>query len=199
MTELPLRERKKRKTRGAIQAAGLRLFAEQGYVATTCEQIAAAAEVSPATFYRYFPSKEDIVLSDDYDRLIFELFAERRPGEKLLGTLRRALAAGFSAAYEHDAAVIDERLRLALTEPALRARIHEERRLSEAMLAEQLAPRMAAAPADFRVRVVAAAIVAALYVAMEQWAAGADSRELMLLADDALAALDAALGCNPET
>ncbi|MBI2764611.1 MAG: TetR family transcriptional regulator [Chloroflexi bacterium] len=198
MDELSLRERKKRKTRAAIQAAGLRLFAEQGYVATTCDQIAAAAEVSPATFYRYFPTKEDIVLSDDYDRLVFELFAERRPGETLIGTVRCALAGGFAAAYEHDASVIDERLRLALTEPALRARIQDERRVAETMLAEQLAPRMGATPAAYRVRVVASAIVAALYVAMEEWATGAGSRDLMLLSDEALAALETAIVCDPE-
>ena len=67
-----LRERKKQKTRWAIQEHALRLFAEQGYEATTVDQIAAAAEISPSTFFRYFPTKEDLVIEDEYDALLVE-------------------------------------------------------------------------------------------------------------------------------
>src|SRR5580658_2288546 len=64
-----LRERKKARTRAAIRQHALRLILRQGYAATTVEQIAEAAEVSPATFFRYFPTKEDVVLQDDFDIL----------------------------------------------------------------------------------------------------------------------------------
>jgi AcrR family transcriptional regulator len=57
-----LRERKKHKLRRTIQASALRLFETQGYERTTVEQIAAAAEISTTTFYRYFPTREDVVL-----------------------------------------------------------------------------------------------------------------------------------------
>src|SRR5258708_33222461 len=69
-----LRERKKAKTRAAIREHALRLFREPGYGATTVEQIAEAAEGSPATFYRYFPTKEDVVLQDDFDVLTMDAF-----------------------------------------------------------------------------------------------------------------------------
>ena len=85
-----LRERKKQKTREAIQREAMRLFQEQGYEATTIEQIAEAVEISPSTFFNYFPSKEDVVFTDPYDPLFISTFLER-PGEESLGTaFRRA-------------------------------------------------------------------------------------------------------------
>src|SRR5437016_8102361 len=88
---LGLRERKKAKTRAAIQAEALRLFREQGYDATTVEQIADAAEVSPSTFFRYFPTKEDVLLRDDMDELWLDLLRAQPPGLPPLPALRAAL------------------------------------------------------------------------------------------------------------
>src|SRR5580704_17255668 len=73
-----LRERKKARTRASLREHALRLFREQGYQATTVEQIAAAAEVSASTFFRYFPTKEDLVLQDDMDTRMVEAL-ERQP------------------------------------------------------------------------------------------------------------------------
>src|ERR1700684_311512 len=78
--ECGLRERKKARTRASLREHALRLFREQGYQATTVEQIAAAAEVSPSTFFRYFPTKEDVVIQDDMDARLFAAF-ERQPAE----------------------------------------------------------------------------------------------------------------------
>ena len=69
LTKSPgLRDRKKQKTRWSIQEHALRLFQEHGYDQTTVDQIAAAAEISPSTFFRYFKTKEDVVVQDEYDR-----------------------------------------------------------------------------------------------------------------------------------
>src|SRR5260370_30989476 len=68
-----LRERKKARTRAAIQRHALRLFRGQGYDETTVSEIAEAAEVSESTFFRYFPTKEDVVLWDDFDPRIAEV------------------------------------------------------------------------------------------------------------------------------
>ena len=75
----------------AIREHALRLFREQGYDATTVEQIAAAAEVSPSTFFRYFPTKEDVVLQDDFDDRMFEAFDRQPPALAPIAALRAAM------------------------------------------------------------------------------------------------------------
>src|SRR5712692_1098848 len=75
--KLGLRERKKLKTREAIQREAMRLFQKHGYEETTIEQIAAGAEISPSTFFNYFPTKEDVVLYDAYDPMLAALILAR--------------------------------------------------------------------------------------------------------------------------
>ena len=77
--KLGLRERKKAKTRAAIQEQALRLFREQGYEETSIEAIAEAAEVSPSTVFRYFPTKPDLVIYDDLDDRMIEAFRASPP------------------------------------------------------------------------------------------------------------------------
>src|SRR6202161_17209 len=92
-----LRERKKARTRAALREHALRLFGEQGYHATTVEQIAAAAEVSPSTFFRYFPTKEDVVLQDDFDILGVEAFDAQPADLSPVAAYRAAAAQMFAA------------------------------------------------------------------------------------------------------
>src|ERR1700683_49526 len=116
-----LRERKKARTRASLREHALRLFREQGCQATTVEQIAAAAEVSPSTFFRYFPTKEDLVLQDDMDtRLIAAL--ERQPAE--LGPVAAVRAATREVSGTYTAAemeIVSETIRLSMTVPEIRA------------------------------------------------------------------------------
>ena len=166
----PLRELKKQRTRAAIQQAALELILAQGYDATTCEQIAAAAQVSPATFFRYFPTKEDVVLQDDYDPRIAASVAARPLRETPVTAVRRALAQQLGQLPDEEMGAVRERTRLLLSVPALRARIHEQSDAARDALAGALAPRLGTTPDALAVRTIAAACAAALSAAVEHWA-----------------------------
>ncbi len=182
-----LRELKRQRTKAAIQEAALDLIARQGYSATTCEQIAAAAEVSPATFYRYFPTKEDVVLTDDYDPMIAHAVSARPANEGPVLAARRGLAHVLSELGPEQMAVIRARTRLLLSVPALRNRLQEQMTSTRSTFASAFAPRMDKDPSDLHVQVLAAACAAALSVAVETWAAS--EHDLAPTVDQALKAL----------
>ena len=154
-----LRERKKARTRAAIREHAFRLFREQGYDATTVEQIADAAEVSPSTFFRYFPTKEDVVLQDDLDLLWVEAFQEQPPEMSPIAAMRAGLHAAFARVGEAEWAQMHEMTELAMTVPAVRARMLAELARTTQVLAEAVAERAGRDPADFAVRALAGAVV----------------------------------------
>ena len=137
-----LRERKKAKTHLAIQEAALRLFREQGYEATTVEQIAAAAEVSPSTYFRYFPTKEDVVIHDALDPLLFASFAEQPAELSPIQALRASMAAVFGALTPEELAFEYERQELVLGVPELRARMLDDLATKFRGFAEALGARV---------------------------------------------------------
>src|SRR6201994_1539842 len=121
-----LRERKKARTRAPIRREARRLFREQGYQATTVEQIAAAAEVSPSTFFRYFPTKEDVVLQDDMDIRLVEALARQPPDRTPIAAVRAALREAWGAFTPAEWEEIHEGERLAAAVPEIRARSMNE-------------------------------------------------------------------------
>jgi AcrR family transcriptional regulator len=168
-----LRERKKAKTRAAIRDHALRLIREQGYDATTVEQIADAAEVSPSTFFRYFPTKEDVVLQDDLDLLWMDAFRAQPPGLSPIAAMRAALHEGFATMSGEDMATLRETMDLAAI-PAVRARMLDEFARTNQMLAIAIAERVGRSPDDFAVQTAAGAV---LGVAMAAWFTAADDIE----------------------
>jgi AcrR family transcriptional regulator len=193
MTSPGLRERKKQKTRWAIQEHALRLFAEQGYDATTVDQIAAAAEISPSTFFRYFKTKEDVVIEDQYDPILAEAFAAAPADLSPAAALRWAVRRAFGDVGAAEFAKIFERTRLTMSVPALRARTLENFTATLDLIATGVAARTGREPQDLEVRVFAGAVVGALITAIQLWVESEAEKDLAGLIDQALAHLDAGL------
>jgi AcrR family transcriptional regulator len=183
--QLGLRERKKQKTRESIQRTALRLFEKQGYGETTIEQIAAAAEISPSTFFNYFPTKEDVVLFDAYDPVTIRMFLERPKNEPLDVGLRAVLE-GLAATFERDERMILARARLFLEVPELRARLWDEAERTQALILELLAERTGRRADDFELRVAARVVTAAILEASKEWMRSNGRQRLVTLANRAL-------------
>ncbi|MFD7166412.1 TetR/AcrR family transcriptional regulator [Streptomyces violascens] len=168
--QLSLRERKKIKTRTAIRRATYRLIAEQGYEATTVEQIAEAAEVSPSTVFRYFPTKEDIVLTDEFDPIMLRELRARPAGEPPLESLRHIITEAIRLSLLHDREETLQRTRLIAEVPALRARMMESVADASRLLCDVLAERTGRERVDLEVRVFAMAVLGALHETTVYWA-----------------------------
>lgn len=181
-----LRERKKQKTRMAIQREAMRLFQKQGYDETTIEQIAAAVEISPSTFFNYFPTKEDLVTFDNYDPLLEAAFAARPSDEPLGIAIRRAVAQQLSTILERDRDVILARAKLALSVPALRARFWEETEKAQGFIRAMIARRTGGDPDAFELRVTAAIVISAMFIAVMDWASSNGRADLVKLVNHAL-------------
>lgn len=154
-----LRERKKAKTRDAVQRHALRLFREQGYAATTVDQIAAAAEISPSTFFRYFPTKEATVLYDPLDPLLIEVAAAQPPELSPLAALRATIRLASEHLDPEEWARERERQMLVFSVPELRSAMMDLFASGIDVIATLAARRTGRAPDDSEVRNWAGAVV----------------------------------------
>ncbi|GAA3617223.1 TetR family transcriptional regulator [Nonomuraea rosea] len=169
MDERPgLRERKKAKTRALIQKEALRLFREQGYAATTVEQIAEAAEVAPSTVFRYFATKEDLVLVDQFPPFMDALQAVP-PDVGPIRAVRMAMKAVTEAQTPEERAEGLAREILMLTVPELWAASLENVTGVVRTIQGQLAAREGRAPDDPEIRNVTGAIIGVLFAVWFEW------------------------------
>ncbi|MFG2604354.1 TetR/AcrR family transcriptional regulator [Streptomyces sp. NPDC048514] len=176
-----LRERKKIKTREAIRAATYSLIEEQGYDATTIEQIADRAEVSPSTVFRYFPTKEDIVLTDEYDPLMLGELRARPAGEPWMDSLRYVMGKALELS-EEEPEVLRLRARLGVQVPAVRSRMFESMSETGRLLRQAIADRTGRNPESLEVRVHAMGLIGSMMEVSMYWAENGfegDLRELM--------------------
>jgi AcrR family transcriptional regulator len=192
-----LRERKKARTRAAIREHALRLFREEGYQRTTVEKIAEAAEVSPSTFFRYFPTKEDVVLQDDMDTRMIEALERQPTGLGPLSAVRAATREVFTSYTAADLDVIRETTALTVTVPEVRARAMDEFARTISVIGEALAKRAGRPADDLAVRTTAGAIIGVIMSITMPWEGWSSDRQsigdMFDRIDQALALLEAGL------
>src|SRR2546423_9530410 len=189
------RERHRKRRAADLEGAALRLFCERGFDAVTIDDIAAAADVSRRTFFRYFASKEDVILSDHPKRLDeLEAALDRRPADEPALTALRHAIMSLADTYEEEREHMLRRFSLMTATPALEARSLRLQRNWGTSVTEMLAARMGVDPAsDLRPGVVAATTMAAMRVATANRPARGGREELPVIVATALDLLDSGL------
>ncbi|HEY6469466.1 MAG TPA: TetR family transcriptional regulator [Candidatus Dormibacteraeota bacterium] len=184
-----LRERKKERTRETIRKRALQLFITQGYDATTVQQIIDDVEISESTFFRYFPTKGDVVLSDDFDPIIVAAFRRQPASLTPIQALRAAFHEAFGELSAEEVAEQAARMQLVLAVPELRAAMLDQFGQAMSLLADVLAERTGRRADDMAVRTLAGAVagaaMAVLFAMLED-----PSAELSVLFDQAMGHLE---------
>jgi len=190
--KIGLRERKKAKTMANVQMHGLRLFRENGYHATTVEQIAEAAEISPSTFFRYFATKEDVVLTDNYDPFLVEAL-EKEPTElSPLQAVRNAMLSGIHEITDDEWETARQRNELIMAVPELRAAALNNLTQMMQLLTTIVAKRVGKQSDDLTVRTFAGVIVG-VNISLMEYSAEVTRQEFAALLTEALAAVEKGL------
>jgi AcrR family transcriptional regulator len=172
--ELPrtgLAARKKERTRRQLAEAAAELFYERGYAATTVDDIVAAVDVSPRTFFRYFPTKEDLVVALGATSLdlFLEALRARPVRESLQVAVVTAVDQTLAAGWE-DTTRVRSFLALIRETPQLRARWLEEAYGNRDLMAEVIAARTGTDPSDLRNLIIAGTITLTINTALQAWA-----------------------------
>ncbi|HEY2832165.1 MAG TPA: TetR family transcriptional regulator [Sporichthyaceae bacterium] len=189
-----LRERKKRRTQDAIVDAAMHLFSTKDYNAVSVEEIAAAADVSPRTFYRYFPAKEDVLLGhSEVDDAIREVLARRRADESDVDFIARAMLGAIHVLNTEHISLVYE---LIQTVPALQARLFQQiwRGGQEEFIDALLVGRRRTADNELRARVITHAVGDAIRLGAVSWLQAGQRGSLARECNKALAHLRQAFG-----
>jgi AcrR family transcriptional regulator len=178
-----LRERKKAQTRRRLMRAAVRLAARRGWSETTVDDIAAAAGVSPRTFFRYFPTKVDALFGDEPERLavLERALEEREPGESVLAAVRRGVLEWLTE-FMDDPALYVARARLAFENPDILGQALVRFAYLEDVVAAAAAEELRAGDEELSPRLIGAATTAAIRSTSQTWVARegrGDPREIV--------------------
>jgi AcrR family transcriptional regulator len=189
-----LTERNKNRTRRELAEAASRLFLERGYSSTTVQDIVDAVDISPRTFFRYFPCKEDVVtaiarlsMDDSIDHL-----AEHEPTEPIGQVLRAMMRTSLTRVCEDPASARAFQVMLRDT-PTLRGRWLEEQRRNRDRLAEAVRPWFAPHGHPLVRHLVAGAALLAVDEVMACWADDATNPDVVEMLDEAFDVLENSL------
>lgn len=180
---IPLRERKKTRTRQTIQAHAVRLFKRQGFEATTIDQIADAAEVSPSTFFRYFPTKEAVLFEKSNFDEVLDFLSEQPPELSAVDAVEAAIRMQLDGFTPSEMKSFKERNRLLFSTPELQGPYLRHLVNLTNMLSEGIAQRTGRDVNDLSVRTFAWAVQGALTAVFAHWAEFPDENLNQLLAD----------------
>jgi len=179
-----LRELKKERTRQSIQEVAMRLFKKSGYDATSVEQIAAAAEVSPATFYRYYSDKEDVVLSMNIRPILDAAIKANSPGSFFTSFVRAVFDAVAKQHTERRDFLLT-RYRLIQSVPSLKARLALQRQNYLASTYQEFAEHCGLTRDEYDLRMVFAVIGAVATDTVDYWVERQGKSEIKSLLDRA--------------
>jgi len=193
-----LRERKMMRTKEAIRSNALRLFVKRGFDETTIGEIAIAAEVSPMTIFRYFPTKEDIVLTDDFDPMLVERIRQRPAKESLLSKIGMAIIESFAMMDGPSRNALLTRIKLGLRTPALRSKRWDNIYRTQKTITDALCNDQISSEDCFDVSVAAGICLSAISTALFCWASTDGSSDPLLLMQRALNCLGVARGMPQE-
>jgi AcrR family transcriptional regulator len=152
-----------------IQEKALDLFDEHGFGNVTIEEVADAADVSPSSVYRYFGTKEHLVLWDELDVAFLDAMGDELSSGPPMQAIRNALAGAMARFYERDEALAQRKTRYALEEPALRPALLEAMEEFTRQVADGLRRTTDPTMDDFEAEVTAAALVWAMMAASRHW------------------------------
>lgn len=185
-----LRQRKKAKTLDAIVTAALDLFERKGYDATTIEEIAEAADVSPRTFFRYFDSKQDLMKPPRDEEPPFDrMLATRPPEEGPVEAMRHVMVSTLGAVLVEDPSIA-RRMRVMLSTPSLRAIARDNFNEHEADFARTFAVRLGVAEDDLRPHVIASVVGNLMWTVINRWVdEGGEPDKLLPMIDEGFALL----------
>jgi AcrR family transcriptional regulator len=192
---VPIRERTRRLAQTELTAVAQDLFVAQGYDGTTVDQIAAAAGMSKRTFFRYFPSKDDLVIGkyDLFADHMAEALDERPADEPVWESLRRVFDITLDYIEDdHQRARNDAMDEIVRSTPQLYARYLEKMQRVQQLLTGRVAARLSNGdydPTDPRPAAIVGAAFACMQAARQAWFASDRSKAFGIYLDNAMSAL----------